>query len=130
MNNRINILIHVAASDQVITETEEKIIRIIAKASQVPHTELDEALKHPKPVGDLRGYTEEEKFEVLYMMIQLMKADGQVFRSEIDFCERIAEGLGYRKNVVREISASIFSDPTITSDRDYLFRKANKYLNR
>lgn len=128
MNNQINILINVAASDKIITETEEKIIRIIAKASQIPHAEVDEALRHPKAVEDLRGYTEEEKFEVLYLMIQLMKADGQVFRSEIEFCERIAEGLGYRKAVVRELSAQIFSDPTITFDRDFLFRKSCKFL--
>lgn len=130
MSNQINILVNVAASDSTISEAEEKIIRLLAHASGIPHEETDNALKHPQPVGDLQGYSDLEKFEVLYLMIQLMKSDGQIFKSEISFCEKIAERLGYRTSVVREISAGIFSDPTITADRDFLFRKASKFLKR
>jgi len=128
MIDQINILINLAASDASITEYETKIIRIIAKVNDVPADTFEELLKHPKPVGDLSSRTEMERFEVLLLMIQLMKADGQVFKSEINFCERIAEKLGYRSEVVRELSANIYSDPTITSDRKLLFNKAHKYL--
>ena len=128
MIDQINILINLAASDASITEYETKIIRIIAKVNDVPADTFEELLKHPKPIGDLSSRTEMERFEVLLLMIQLMKADGQVFKSEINFCERIAEKLGYRNEVVRELSANIYSDPTITSDRKLLFNKAHKYL--
>ena len=57
-----------------------------------------------------------------------MKIDGQVFKSEIVFCERIAEKLGYRKKVVGELSTHIYSDPNITADRDDLKSKAQKFL--
>ena len=128
MINQINILINLAASDSSVTEYEVKIIRIIAKVNDVPAESFEELLKHPTPIGDLTAYTEMERFEVLLMMIQLMKADGQVFKSEINFCERIAEKLGYRREVIRELSANIYSDPTITSDRKLLFNKAHKFL--
>jgi hypothetical protein len=72
--------------------------------------------------------TEDEKFEHLYYLIQMMKMDGQVFKSEIVFCEGIAEKMGYKKAIVSELSQHIYSDPSITSDRDMLRKKAAKYI--
>jgi hypothetical protein len=57
-----------------------------------------------------------------------MKMDGQVFRSEIVFCEHIAEKLGFKKAVVAEVSQHVYSDPSITADRDMVKQKAVKYL--
>ena len=56
-----------------------------------------------------------------------MKIDGQVFKSEIVFCEEIADKLGYKKKVVAELSKNIYSDPSITADREMLVDKASKY---
>lgn len=128
MKNKLEILISLANSDSKISENEEKLIRIIARANNIEHQEVDQLLKQPPSGTNLSAYTDEEMFEALYLMIQLMKVDGQVFKSEIEFCEKIAEKLGYRKEVVRELSAGIFSDPTITSDRALLMNKAKRYL--
>jgi len=57
-----------------------------------------------------------------------MKIDGQVFKSEIVFCEDMAVKLGYKKKVVGELSTRIYSDPSITASRDELRSKAKKYL--
>jgi hypothetical protein len=57
-----------------------------------------------------------------------MKADGQVFKSEISFCEAIADKLGYKKSVIAELSSRIYSDPTVTSDRKLLMERAHKFL--
>ena len=128
MKNKLEILISLANSDSKISENEEKLIRIIARANNIEHQEVDQLLKQPPSGTNLSAYTDEEMFEALYLMIQLMKVDGQVFKSEIEFCEKIAEKLGYRKEVVRELSAGIFSNPTITSDRALLMNKAKRYL--
>ena len=71
--------------------------------------------------------SDDERFEYLYMVIQLMKVDGQVFKSEIVFCEEIAEKLGFKKKVVSELSKNIYSDPSITADREMLRNKASKF---
>ena len=85
-------------------------------------------LKTPKPIGNIDTLTPDEKFEHLYYLIQLMKMDGQVFRSEIVFCEQIADKLGFKKAVVAEVSQHVYSDPTITADRDMVKEKAMKFL--
>ena len=128
MRDQLNILINLAASDNNVAEKEAKVIRTIAKANNIPTEEVDQMLKTPQPIGNLSSFTEDQKFEALYYLIQLMKSDGQVFKSEINFCESIADKLGYKKGVVAELSSRIYSDPSITTDRKLLMDKAHKFL--
>lgn len=124
----LNVLINLAASDRSVAERESKLIYLIGKANGIAKEEIDKMLQNPHPIGNIDSLTPEEKFEHLYYLIQLMKMDGQVFRSEIIFCEKIAEKLGFKKGVVGELSQHIYSDPTITADREMLKRKAEKYI--
>lgn len=128
VKDQLNVLINLAASDSTVAEKEAKVIHMFAKANGIPKDEVDEMLKKPKPIGSLDTLTEDQKFENLYHLIQLMKSDGQVFRSEIHFCEQVAEKLGYKKGVVAELSSRIYSDPSITADRKMLMDRAHKFL--
>jgi uncharacterized membrane protein YebE (DUF533 family) len=124
----LNVLINLAASDRNVAERESKLIHAIGKANGVTTEEIDLLLKNPKPISNINTLTIDEKFEHLYYLIQLMKMDGQVFRSEIVFCEHIAEKLGFKKGVVGEISQHVYSDPSITADRDMIKKKAEKFI--
>jgi uncharacterized tellurite resistance protein B-like protein len=124
----LNVLINLAASDRKVADRESKLIQIIAKANGISKEEVDTMLSNPQPIGNISSLTNDEKFEHLYHLIQLMKMDGQVFRSEIVFCEQIADKLGFKKSVVGEISQHVYSDPSITADRDMVKQKAIKYL--
>jgi uncharacterized tellurite resistance protein B-like protein len=128
IKEQLNVLINLAASDSKVAEKEAKVIHTIGKANGMTGEEIDEMLKRPSPIGNLDTLTEDQKFENLYHLIQLMKSDGQVFKSEINFCEKIAEKLGYKKGVVAELSSRIYSDPTITADRKLLIERAHKFL--
>lgn len=126
--SELNVLINLAASDQNVAERESKLIHMIAKANGISKEETEALIANPRPIGDITSLTSDEKFEHLYYLIQLMKMDGQVFRSEIVFCEHIAEKLGFKKAVVGEISQHVYSDPSITADRDMVKNKAFKFL--
>ncbi len=128
IKEQLNVLINLAASDRTVGEKEAKIIHIIGKANGLSKDEVEAMLKKPQPIGDLSTLTEDQKFENLYHLIQLMKSDGQVFKSEIHFCEQMAEKLGYKKAVVGELASKIYSDPTITSDRKALVDRAHKFI--
>jgi len=128
IKEQLNVLINLAASDRSVGEKEAKVIHSIGKANGMSKEEVDAMLKKPQPIGDLSAFSEEQKFENLYHLIQLMKSDGHVFKSEIHFCEEIAEKLGYKKAVVGELSSRIYSDPTITADRKMLIERAHKFL--
>jgi len=127
IKEQLNVLINLAASDRNVGEKEAKIIYMIGKANGLTKDEVETMMKTPKPIGDLSILTEDQQFENLYHLIQLMKSDGQVFKSEIHFCEQIAEKLGYKKGVVGELSSRIYADPTITADRKMLMDRAHKF---
>jgi uncharacterized tellurite resistance protein B-like protein len=124
----LNVLINLAASDRSVADRESKLIHLIGKANGISSEEIEALVKSPLPIGDINSLTSDEKFEHLYQLIQLMKMDGQVFRSEIQFCESIADKLGFKKAAVAEISQHVYSDPSITADRDMVKQKAMKYL--
>ena len=126
--SELNVLINLAASDRNVASRESKLIHTIGKANGIAKEEVDPMLQNPRPIGGMDSLTSDEKFEHLYHLIQLMKMDGQVFRSEIVFCERIADKLGFKKSVVGEVSQHVYSDPTITADREMVKSKAMKYL--
>ncbi|MEJ7646879.1 MAG: TerB family tellurite resistance protein [Chryseolinea sp.] len=126
--SELNVLINLAASDSNVASRESKLIHTIGTANGISKEDIDNLLKSPSPIGGIDTLTEDEKFEHLYHLIQLMKMDGQVFRSEIVFCEHIAEKLGFKKGVVAEISQHVYSDPTITADREMVKSKAMKFL--
>jgi uncharacterized tellurite resistance protein B-like protein len=124
----LNVLINLAASDKNVAERESRLIQSIAKANGISKEDVDKLMSSPQPIASINSLTQDEKFEHLYYLIQLMKMDGQVFRSEIVFCEQIAEKLGYKKGVVAEISQHVYSDPSITADRDMIKQKAEKFV--
>lgn len=124
----LNVLINLAASDRNVADRESKLIHAIGKANGISKEDVDMLLKNPKPISNIQTLTIDEKFEHLYYLIQLMKMDGQVFRSEIVFCEHIAERLGFKKGVVGEISQHVYSDPSITADREMIKKKAEKFI--
>ena len=128
IKEQLNVLINLAASDNTVADKESKVIHMIAKANGISREEVDAMLKKPQPIGSLATLTEDQKFENLYHLIQLMKSDGQVFKSEIHFCEEVAEKLGYKRGVVAELSSRIYSDPTITADRKLLMDRAHKFI--
>jgi uncharacterized tellurite resistance protein B-like protein len=127
IKEQLNVLINLAASDRKVGEKEAKVIHMIGRANGLSKDEVDSMMAKPNAIGDLSTLTEDQQFENLYHLIQLMKSDGQVFKSEIHFCEQIAERLGYKKAVVAELSSRIYSDPTITADRKMLMDRAHKF---
>ncbi|MBL7865232.1 MAG: TerB family tellurite resistance protein [Cyclobacteriaceae bacterium] len=128
IREQLNILINLAASDKLVEDREAKTIHMLGKANGLSKEEVDEMLKRPQPIGNLTALSEDQKFANLYQLIQLMKSDGQVFKSEISFCEAIADRLGYKKEVISELATKIYSDPSITSDRKSLMARAHKFL--
>jgi len=127
IKRQLNKLIQLATIDGSLASKERKLIEHFAKVNNFKEDQIKELLNKPEPITDLQHLSEDERFEYLYMVIQLMKVDGQVFKSEIVFCEGIAKKLGYKSKIVAELSKNIYSDPSITSDREMLKEKAAKF---
>lgn len=126
----LNVLISLALIDNVLHPKEAGLIRVIGRANDIPLEEIEQMIQNPEPVMDLHAMTEEEKFEHLFYLVQLMKADGRVLTTEIEFCESIAEKLNFKPGVIGALSAHIYSDPGLQTDHAYLLQKMEAYRKR
>jgi uncharacterized tellurite resistance protein B-like protein len=125
---QLNTMVQLGSVDGLMSEKEVRIVRLLGKVNGLSEEEIDDVINNPQPKEDIHLLSDDQKFEYIYSLVQLMKADGQVFKSEIAFCENVARELGYKKSVIGEISSRIYSDPAITADREKLKEKAQKYL--
>ena len=133
IKNHLRALIQLSIIDRDFGEPEKTYVYIIGKANRVPETEIDELVEEvlnskENSEVNFQGLLTEERFDYLYDVIQLMKIDGEVFLTEIRYCEEVAEKLGYDKKVVKKMSSRIYGDPSITGNREALMKEANKYL--
>lgn len=127
IKSKLSVLVQLANIDGEFAGEEKDLIYMIGKANGISEDEINNMVKNPEPIPPLSTLSEEDKFEYLFHLVQLMKIDSQVYLSEIKFCEELAEKLGFKRNVISELSARIYSDPSITSDVASLKREVRKH---
>ncbi|WP_425389651.1 TerB family tellurite resistance protein [Ekhidna sp.] len=135
IKNHLKALIQLSIIDRDFGEPERTYVYTIGKANRVPEAEIDglvQEVLNSKENSDINfeGLLSEERFDYLYDVVQLMKIDGEVFLTEIRYCEEVAEKLGYDKKVVKKMSSRIYGDPSITGNREALMKAANKFLKK
>lgn len=128
IKKQLSELIRLATIDNNLDARELELITKIGTVNGLNEDEIHDLIGKPHPLENVDTLTDDEKFEYLYHVVQLMKVDRQVFKSEIVFCQRLASKLGYKEGVIAKLSQRIYSDPTITADRDDLKREAQKFL--
>jgi len=128
LKEQLKTLIGLATADNQLAENEMNFIYHIGHANGFEKEEVDELVKNPEELGDLSAMTTDQKFETLYNIVQLMKVDKKVFLSEIKYSQQMAEKLGFKKSVIAELSSQIYSDPSITADKDALKERALRFL--
>lgn len=129
IKSQLSMLIGLANADEDFADNEKDLIMLIGKANGVSEEEILNLIKNPEPMPSLSTLSDDEKFDFLYNVVQLMKVDSQVYLSEIKYCENIAEKLGFKKKVISLLSSKIYSDPSITTDRAMLQADAMKFKN-
>jgi hypothetical protein len=127
VKSQLSSLIQLAIKDNDLGLKEQKWIFKIGESYGLSEEEINRLFKSPESIPNGNTLTSDEKFQYLYNVVQLMKIDSQVFKSEIDYCETLASRLGYKKSVIGMMSTMIYSDPSITADREMLKIKVQKY---
>ncbi|MEO9484224.1 MAG: TerB family tellurite resistance protein [Ekhidna sp.] len=125
---QISILAHLSKADNVVAEEEFRLIMFIADGLGVSEEKTAEIVNNPLPIPKLKGLPADEKFNYLFNIIRMMKADGKVHSNEIKFCEKLALNLGYKPGVIADLSAYIYKDPSINSNKSFLRSIADQHL--
>jgi hypothetical protein len=125
---QISILVHLSMADGFLAHEESKLIHEIGWKKGLSKDAIENIIDNPLPVPNLQNLPQDDRFEYLHEVIQLMKIDRKIHQKEIQFCEKLAIALGYKPGVVADLSAYIYSDPAISTKRSYLKSIADSNL--
>lgn len=128
--NHLNLLVQLAKVDGVVVQDEIDLIKQIGEASGMSSDEISECFEDPSEIGDLNSLSNDEKYEYLYDIVQLMKIDGRLYKEEIRFCAKMVSKMGYREDVLVELMLKIYSDPNISADKASLKATIQQYLKK
>lgn len=127
--DQLQVLVQLAKVDGVVVQDEIDLIKQIGEAHGLSSEEISACFDDPdNEIKDLSNISDDEKYEYIYNLVQLMKIDGRLYKEEINFCSRLAGKLGYDKAVLLELMLKIYSDPDITTDKSTLKSTIQKFL--
>ncbi|MEO9803747.1 MAG: TerB family tellurite resistance protein [Reichenbachiella sp.] len=128
VKEQLKALAQLANSDGDIDERELKLILRIGEAHGMSQDEVQQIVDNPGQLGDLKSLDEDDKFEFLYTIIQLMKIDDEIYNEEVLFCQSIAQKLGYGLGAVMEMYPLVHKNVVIRSEKLQLKRKVQQFL--
>ncbi|WP_258105793.1 TerB family tellurite resistance protein [Marinoscillum sp. MHG1-6] len=124
----LNLLVQLARIDGVVVQEEIDLIKQIGEANGMSSDDITGCFEDPTLIEDLSGLTEDEKYEYIYSIVQLMKIDGRLYKEELAFCARMASKLGYDEGVLLELMLKIYSDPHLSADKELIKDTIQEYL--
>ncbi|MFT5642376.1 MAG: hypothetical protein ACI9A7_002485 [Cyclobacteriaceae bacterium] len=128
IRTHLNLLVQLAKIDGVVVQDEIDLIKQIGKANGMSSDDISACFENPNLVEDLSTLPDDDKYEYIYNIVQLMKIDGRLYKEEIKFCAKMASKLGYSEEVLLELMLKIYSDPNISADKEGLKSTIQLYL--
>ena len=126
----MNMLVQLARIDGVVVQEEIDLITEIGTGFGMSSEEISACFEDPDQIGELSSLADDEKYELIYNMVQVMKIDGRLYKEEIRYCAQMASGLGYKEEVLTQLMLKIYSDPHITTGKGSLKASIQKYLKK
>ncbi|MGL1887370.1 MAG: TerB family tellurite resistance protein [Reichenbachiella sp.] len=126
----LSILIQLAKIDGEVAIEELDLINEVGKVNGFSQEQVKEMLDSEEPVGELTHVTDDQKYELIYSVVQLMKIDGKLYNDEIKYCAKMAAKLGYDEGVLFELMLKIYADPDMCANKEELKKTIQDYLIR
>ena len=127
--NQVKLLISLAQVDGTVADREKNFIVNIAHANGLKEIEVAPLFDEHHPVIIATNLDDDEKFNYLLNLIQLMKIDDRLYKEELMFCAKIASSLGYNREVMFELILHISSASMAKEEIESLKTITRKYLS-
>ncbi len=126
----LNLLVQLARIDGVVVQDEIDLIKEIGRANGMSSDEISACFEDPTLIEDLDLLTDDERYDYVYSIVQLMKIDGRLYKEELTFCAKLVTRLGYHEGVLLELLLKIYSDSHISADKQSLKSTVQSYLKK
>jgi hypothetical protein len=100
---QLKLLINLARIDGAVAEKERKYISNIGLANGIPMDDIAPLFEYTHALLVPSGLSQNEKFDYIFSLIQLMKIDERLYQEEIRYCSKVAAKLGYDESVMFEL---------------------------
>lgn len=107
---------------------ERAYIRNIGLANELDANEIEKLFdqRHDLIVPD--DLSDDQKFEYIFSLVQLMKIDERMYKEEIMFCSKIASRLGYDEQVMFDLMLHVRAAAMGDDEMSALKKLTKKYL--
>ena len=111
LKNHLRNLVALSSVDGNIDDSEKEILIRIGTRKGIKKSDIDKMIENPGHTNFVPATSDDERFEQIYDLVELMLADGIAEDTELHFCVEMAGKLGFRKAVVgvliRKITLSL-----------------------
>jgi uncharacterized tellurite resistance protein B-like protein len=128
--SRMKLLINLAKADGQVADKEKNYLINIGRANGIYPDEIYPLFTQTHAVLVPENLTDDQKFELIFSLIQLMKLDERMYREEIHFCGEVASRLGYSKHVMFELLSHVKAGGMQTNEMETLKKVTQSFLNR
>lgn len=128
--SRMKLLINLAKVDGQIADKEKNYLINIGRANGIYPDEIYPLFTQNHEVLVPENLSDDQKFDLLFSLVQLMKLDERMYREEIAFCGKVAARLGYEKRAMFELLSHVKAGRMEASEMESLKQVTQNYLNR
>ena len=122
-------LVRLAMSDGHVSKEEADFIKQIASKNDVSASELKEIMTNPTSVEIVIPSNNDERFDQIFDLVNLMMKDGEVLDAEMEFCAELANRLGFRQVIVGVLVGKIERGIKEGLSRQEIKKEAAPFIN-
>ena len=127
---QIKLLINLARIDGDVAEKERNYIYTIGEANGIVKDVITSLFDKDHESIIPVYLNEEEKFDYIFSLVQLMKIDERLYKNEIQYCAKIISKLGYTQEAFFEMMLHINASSSPTSAESKALKElVAKYLS-
>lgn len=121
--NQLTILINLAGMDGEVDDSERRLILRIGQAHGLSEEEVNQIFELENHVIDFDQLSDDQRFDTLHHLVQLMKVDGKIFDEEISYCMAMAKKLGYPLEAVMDLYSQVHANVKLKSEIQKIKKK-------
>jgi hypothetical protein len=101
--HQLKLLINLARIDGAVADREQQYIINIGTANGVSEDAIRPLFNSNHEIIVPTDLTDDQKFNYIFSLVQLMKIDERLYKEEIRYCSQVASKLGYDQGVMFEL---------------------------
>lgn len=125
---QMKLLINLARIDGEVAGKERAYIRNIGLANDLDGNEIEKLFNQRHDLIVPNDLSDDQKFEYIFSLVQLMKIDERMYKEEIMFCSKIASRLGYDEQVMFDLMLHVKAAAMGDDEMTALKKLTKKYL--